>query len=180
MIAKPFPTPPKSESTITTRVPETRSSQQRVTHIPLNMSLTCFFLTIYNMLMSVFNLAFSWFVTEPHREYDAIYSNLPPIGSFTSSTSNTPSLKVAFQVWRPNPAWKRKTPGSPDFHICVVNGRDAFPDLWELEDIYTFVAQTYPVGEGNGKVVLAVVDNGVSNYMTIDDNLLKTSSFTSS
>jgi len=115
----------------------------------------------------------SWLVARSHRPYDRIYASLPPIPTFSAYSSEiSHPLTVAFEVWRPNPQWKRRAPGPPDFHICVVDGREEFPSLAHLEQLYNSVAHKDPVGgKGGGKVVLAVVDNGVSNYMTLGDGL---------
>lgn len=115
----------------------------------------------------------SWLVARPHRPYDQIYASLPPISTFSERSSIiSDPLTVTFEVWRPNPLWKRRAPGPPDFHICVVDGREEFPSLAQLEQLYNAVAQKDPVGGKGGKVVLAVVDNGVSNYMTLGHSLL--------
>jgi hypothetical protein len=119
----------------------------------------------------------SWLVPQPHRPYDTFYSNLPPIQSFSELSveplANT--LTIAFEVWRPNPNWKRRLPGPPDFHICVVDGREPFPSLVQLENLYNSVASMHHIGAKGGKVVIAVVDCGVSNYLILDSNLLTTS-----
>ena len=137
---------------------------------------------VYAFLSIFLHYLPSWLVPRPHRPYDAIYASLPPIAAFSESSSNksiTNPLTIAFEVWRPNPRWKRKSPGPPDFHICVLSGREPFPSLAQLELLYNSVAQRNPLGGKNGKVVLAVVDNGVSNYLTLDENLLDVSAFDS-
>jgi hypothetical protein len=117
----------------------------------------------------------AWLVPRPHQPYDAMYARLPPISTFSEPLSNTPSLsrlKVDFEVWRPSPTWKRKSPGPPDFHICVLDARDRFPSLAQLEDLYNDAAKRHTIGEKGGQVILAVLDNGVSNYLRLSDNLL--------
>lgn len=146
-------------------------------HLPFEMyvSLTNVVLYICNLLFLLFRYLPAWLVPRPHRPYDAIYASLPPIASF-SETSTTKSIEdpinIVFEVWRPNPQWRRKSPGPPDFHVCVLDGRDQFPTLAQLENLYNSVALKHPLGMKAGKVVLAVVENGVSNYMTLDDSLL--------
>lgn len=138
--------------------------------------------TFYALLVSIWAFPLlqympSWLVARPHRPYHPIYASLPPISTFSESSSAvTRPLAVTFEVWRPNPQWKRRAPGPPDFHICVVDGRGTFPSLAQLEQLYNSVAQNDPVGgKGGGKVVIAVVDNGVSNYMTLGDGLFNAS-----
>jgi tRNA-splicing endonuclease subunit Sen54 len=129
------------------------------------------FLSSYAALWLLVQYFLSCVRPRPHRPYDAIYATLPPISSFSETMSNNDQLSIAFEVWRPNPSWKRKSPGPPDFHICVVDAREQFPSLAQLEQLYNSVAEKYPLGGKNGKVVVAVVDNGVSNYLTLDNNL---------
>jgi hypothetical protein len=135
---------------------------------------------LYAFLLSLLDYFPSWLVPRPHRPYDALYATLPPIATFSEYSSNKSipnPLTIAFEVWRPNPQWKRKSPGSPNFHVCVLDGRDPFPSLAQLELLYNSVAKKHPLGGSNGKIVLAVVDCGVSNYLTLDNNLLDVSTF---
>jgi len=118
----------------------------------------------------------TWLVARPLRgPYDWIYATLPRIQTYSTSSKpsslRSTSLQIAFQAWRPSPAWKRRVPGPPDFHVCVLDSRDPFPTLRQLEELYVSVAREHPVGKGLGKVVLAVVDCGVSNYLSLDDIL---------
>jgi hypothetical protein len=131
--------------------------------------------SLYLFLLRILDYFPSWIVPQPHRPFDTIYASLPPIGTFSDSSSHSIAnpLTIAFEVWRPNPQWRRKSPGPPDFHVCVLNGREPFPSLAQLELLYNSVAQKHPLGGKNGKVVLAVVDNGVSNYLTLDEKLLE-------
>ena len=107
-------------------------------HLPSEIyaSLTNIGVYIYTFLLLLLHSLPIWLVPQPHRPYDAIYASLPPIGTF-SEISSTKSIEdpltIAFEVWRPNPQWKRKSPGPPDFHVCVLDGRDRFPSLAQLE-----------------------------------------------
>jgi len=138
--------------------------------------LTTFILTCRSFATSLFNSLPSWLIPRPHRPYDTIYATLPPISTFSPITFDPPKdpLSIAFEVWRPSPTWKRKSPGPPDFHICVLDGHEPFPSLAQLEGLYSSVGRRFPVGWKGGKVVIAVVDCGVSNYLTLDPNLLDT------
>ena len=130
---------------------------------------------IYTFLSLLLHYLPSWLIPRPYQPYDAIYASLPPVATF-SEISSTKSMEnpltIAFEVWRPNPQWRRKSPGPPDFHVCVLDGREQFPSLAQLENLYNSVAQKYPLGKEAGKVVLAVVEKGVSNYMSLDDSLV--------
>ena len=136
--------------------------------------------TVFTFTISLLNYLPSWLTTRSHSPFDKYYASLPPIETFTpSSLSGTSEslisapLSISFEVWRPSPTWKRKSPGPPDFHICVVDGRDPFPSLEQLEGLYNSVARKFPLGGKKGaRVVVAVVDCGVSNYLTLDEGLL--------
>jgi hypothetical protein len=145
-------------------------------HLPFDMyaSLTNIVIYIYTLLLFLLYRLPAWLVPRRHRPYDAIYASLPPIATFSeiSSSKSIEDLTISFEVWRPNPQWKRKSPGPPDFHVCVLDGRDQFPSLAQLENLYNSVAQKYPLGKKAGKVVLAVAEKGVSNYMTLDESLI--------
>ena len=170
------PTIPELNPSAITQVQKINIWRQRASE--LYTSLTMFITNTLVLLAFLFNFLPSWLVSKPHQPYDAIYSSLPPIDTFSEITEDSliDSLRISFQVWRPHPMWKRKPPGPPDFHICIVDGHTPFPNLSQLEELYNSVAKSYPLGGKNGKVVLAVVDNGVSNYLTLDDTLLNTPS----
>jgi tRNA-splicing endonuclease subunit Sen54 len=126
-----------------------------------------------HFLITVLSVLPTWFVPHrPHRPYNKIYATLPPISTYsTLSEGYSTDLKIALHAWRPSPQWKRRAPGPPDFHICVLDSRDPFPSLHQLESLYASVAQEHQVGKGRGKVLLAVVDRGASNYISLDDTL---------
>jgi hypothetical protein len=133
-------------------------------------------LTYMSTILQLFHRLPSRIIPLSHSSYDSFYSSLPPIQSFSElSHENTgkDALSISFEVWRPNPTWKRKSPGPPDFHICIVDGREPFPSLSRLERLYNSVARVHPIG-GKSKVVIAVLDCGVSNYLALDSNLLAT------
>jgi len=82
------------------------------------------------------------------------------------------ALEIHFEVWCPNPQWRKKAPGPPDFHICVLDGREDFPSLSQLEHLNNSVSQKHQIGKTGGKIVLVVVDKGITNYLTLDEKLL--------
>lgn len=147
----------------------------------VNMLLffTTFISTLFTFTISLLNYLPSWLTPRSHSPFDQYYASLPPIGTFSPSalsktceSKSSTSLSISFEVWRPSPTWKRKSPGPPDFHICVVDGRDPFPSLEQLEGLYNSVARKFALGGKKGaRVVVVVVDCGVSNYLTLDEGL---------
>ena len=146
------------------------------------MNLFLFFTTLiptlFTFTISLLNYLPFWLTLRSHSPFDKYYASLPPIETFTPSSLSRTSesllstpLSISFEVWRPSPTWKRKSPGPPDFHICVVDGRDPFPSLEQLEGLYNSVARKFPLGGKGARVVVAVVDCGVSNYLTLDEGL---------
>jgi hypothetical protein len=146
----------------------------------LYIAISGILLSIFSYMSTIFQLFHrlpSWIVPRSHSPYDSFYSSLSPIQSFSELSDEDPeegALSISFEVWRPSPNWKRKSPGPPDFHICIVDGREPFPSLSKLEGLYSSVARVHPIGAKGGKVVIAVLDCGVSNYLALDSNLLTT------
>jgi hypothetical protein len=134
------------------------------------LQILCF---LPHFLLAIVSLLPSWFIPHsPHSPYDKIYATLAPISTYsTLSKGYSTDLKIALHAWRPSSKWKRRAPGPPDFHICVVDSQNPFPSLHQLESLYASVAQEHQVGKGKGKVLLAVVDRGASNYISLDDTL---------
>lgn len=152
--------------------------------IPLHrlyITISSILLSIFTYMSTIFQLFHrlpSWIVPRSHNPYDSFYSSLSSIQSYSELSyddTDNDTLSISFEVWRPNPNWKRKSPGPPDFHICIVDGREPFPSLSKLEGLYNSVARVHPIGAKGGKVVIAVLDCGVSNYLALDSNLLTTS-----
>jgi hypothetical protein len=138
----------------------------------LSLALKSTLIQLYTFLISLLFYLPSWLIGQAYQPYDVVYASLPPISSFSQSSSIAAPLTLAFEVWRPNPRWKKRAPGPPDFHICVIDGRMQFPPLAQLEQLYNSVASKHSPDGRPGKVVLAVVDNGVSNYLMLDEKLL--------
>ncbi|KAJ8661580.1 hypothetical protein O0I10_002848 [Lichtheimia ornata] len=42
-----------------------------------------------------------------------------------------------YDVYKPNPNWKKRDPGVPDFRIVVTGARDAVPTMMEYQQIFT-------------------------------------------
>ena len=92
-----------------------------------------------------------------------------------------PVLRVAFYVWKPRPAFKKSSPGPPDFRIAVLNAReDNFPLPEQLDGLLQSVPYDPPpermekqmyqkLKHGWRNVILAAVDQGVVSYVRIAD-----------
>jgi len=126
-----------------------------------------------------------------YRSYADIYRRLAliefhdPVLQTASALHNgslteEPSLHVTYDVWKPgSPSFKKRSPGPPDFRICVVNARETVvPTLQQLSDLLETTpydppkpdAQLYQkLKHGYKNVILAVVDQGVVSYLRIAD-----------
>ena len=90
-------------------------------------------------------------------------------------------LRCSFYVWKPQPGFKKSSPGPPDFHIAVVNAReDDMPVLKQLDQLLQSVPYNPPplkmdtqinqkLKHGWRNVILAVVDQGVVSYLRVSD-----------
>lgn len=59
--------------------------------------------------------------------------------STSTKISEKPHVKIAFNVWKPQTNFKKKSPGLPDFQVVVYNKNDNhqhFPTYTELQDIF--------------------------------------------
>ena len=134
-----------------------------------------------------------------YRSYDAIYRLLTLIpahdpaepterDSLRSSASMGhptapahPRIRPAFYVWKPTSDFRKSAPPPPDFRVAVINAREeGFPVLQQLDDLLQSVPYDPPppgsegltynrVKHGWRNVLLAVVDQGVVNYMRVAD-----------
>jgi len=144
---------------------------RRITH----QVMTALGFSLFTLAATLLRFLPQWLISRPHRPYDHLYASLPAISTFSESFPRQKELyklQVDFEVWRPSPTWRRKSPGPPNFHVCVLDARQSFPRLAQLEELYNTVASRHPLGPHAGKIILAVVDNGVSNYLSLDHNLL--------
>ncbi|KAH8154827.1 uncharacterized protein LAJ45_01358 [Morchella importuna] len=123
-----------------------------------------------------------------YRSYDAIYTRLSLIPSHhpprrpthpVSAAAGRAPFRVAYNVWKPRPSFKKSDPPAPDFRVAVVSAREtSLPTLRELAALFDSVpvdaetaakAQFSRLKDGWRNVVLAVVDSGVTSYLKIGD-----------
>lgn len=124
--------------------------------------------------------------TRVYRSFTAIYQRLqfvpchstPSIGPITKNTpSNT--LRLSFDVWKPNANFKKSSPGIPDFRIAVMNSRshnlftlDQLGPLFESlrrDPDHESRSQYAKLKIGCRNFVLAVVDMGIISFLNIGD-----------
>ncbi|KAI7883037.1 hypothetical protein K492DRAFT_205732 [Lichtheimia hyalospora FSU 10163] len=65
-----------------------------------------------------------------------IIPSTPWYKPFTSLESNH-QPQFHYDVYKPNPNWKKRDPGVPDFRIVVTGARDAVPTMLEYQQIFT-------------------------------------------
>lgn len=130
-----------------------------------------------------------------YRSYTSIYERLAvipahhhptsPTSSSSSSSSSTSAahapFRVAYHVWKPQPAFKKSSPPPPDFRIAVVSARDTpVPTLAQLthlldtipfDDAKASAAKnpTHRLKDGRRNVILAIVDSGVTSFLKFAD-----------
>ncbi|KAF2861698.1 hypothetical protein K470DRAFT_202833, partial [Piedraia hortae CBS 480.64] len=119
------------------------------------------------------------------RNYTDVYRRLALIEWYDPTrsdhvSSSDCSMHVAFHVWKPGSTrFKKSDPGSPDYRIVVVDGRETtLPSLEELDTLMSTLPDDWPrddaqlhmkLKHGYRNVVLAVVDQGVVSYLTWAD-----------
>ncbi|RPB07682.1 hypothetical protein P167DRAFT_560855 [Morchella conica CCBAS932] len=84
-----------------------------------------------------------------YRSYDAIYTRLSLIPSHhpprtpthpVSAAAGRAPFRVAYNVWKPRPSFKKSDPPAPDFRVAVVSAREtSLPTLRELAALFDSV-----------------------------------------
>ena len=99
-----------------------------------------------------------------------------------SSKNTDPPFRVAYNVWKPRPNFRKSSPGEPDFRVAVVNAREtSVPTLGQVSALLESVPYDPPSSEtqrhsymrlkhGYRNVILAVVDQGVTSYLRFSDS----------
>ncbi|KAI7851437.1 hypothetical protein BDC45DRAFT_515773 [Circinella umbellata] len=115
--------------------------------------------------------------------YQSVYSTLkiiPSSSTWYKPFSNQKETKSSFDwdIYRPNPHWKKRDPGVPDFRIVVTSSRDAIPSLAKYQQIFgdleqiprnpTSFNQIRYTNSSNLSFLLAVVDDtGAVSFLRI-------------
>jgi tRNA-splicing endonuclease subunit Sen54 len=102
--------------------------------------------------------------------------------SLIPSTGNGPS--ITYHVYRQAPHFRKSTPGPPDFYISVIDATDALvPTEEELNSLLRQTPFHPPTQTGDlyggalyqklrtgyRHVILAVVDRGISSFLSLAD-----------
>lgn len=89
-------------------------------------------------------------------------------------------LRITYNVYKPNnTVYKKSAPGPADFNIVVVDGRTtSVPSLAQLNSLLHTLPYEPPkdnvqvyqrIRNGHKSIILAVVDQGVTNYIRFAD-----------
>jgi len=88
-------------------------------------------------------------------------------------------LDVTFHVYKTQGAYKKTNPGPPDFYISVLDARQSVvPSEPQLQSLLAQTPYHAPVQsqslsrrlkDGHRNVILAVVDQGVTSFLSIAD-----------
>lgn len=122
-----------------------------------------------------------------YRSYASIYERLALIPShhpphtpqpLDSSHARLP-FRVCYNMWKPQPQFKKSDPPPPDFRIAVVAARDeGVPTLMELAALMESVPVDgtadnknvfMKLKDGYRNVILGVVDSGVTSFLKFAD-----------
>lgn len=123
-----------------------------------------------------------------YRSYEQIYARLSLIPSHhpphahthpvTTLSSKTP-FRVAYQVWKPRPHFRKARPPPADFLVAVVSAREtSLPTLAQLAGLFESVpvdanaggrSQNMRLKEGYRNVIIAIVDAGVTSFIKFAD-----------
>ena len=127
-----------------------------------------------------------------YRNYNDIYRRLALIDFHDSSAArqpaspetpaSDPAFRITYHVYKPgSTTYKKSDPGSPDFRLAVVNGRETpVPTLEQLSSLLETTPYDPPLEHvqlygklrwGYKNVVLAIVDQGVTSYLRIGDSV---------
>ncbi|KAH0545579.1 hypothetical protein FGG08_000410 [Glutinoglossum americanum] len=154
---------------------------------------------VVGLFRSIFSFTFGPRVSSPSgplvesglwRSYNGIYRRLalipyhnPTLASLesVSSKSTDPPFRIAYNVWKPRPGFKKSSPGEPDFRVAVVNAREtSVPTLTQVSALLESVPYDPPppgmqrhsymrLKHGYRNAILAVVDQGVTSYLRLGD-----------
>ena len=118
---------------------------------------------------------------------DAIYARLiiipsPPPRPISSSLSGP---KITYHVYKASSQYKKSAPGPPDFYVAVLDARASrLPTESELETLWSqtpfhhqqrttvdgkYVNVNQRIKKGARSVVLAIVDQGITSFLTISE-----------
>jgi tRNA-splicing endonuclease subunit Sen54 len=122
-----------------------------------------------------------------YHSYESIYQRLALIPShhpphepisLTSDNARLP-YRIAYNMWKPQPKFKKSNPPPPDFRIAIVSSRDVgVPTLAQLSALFDSVPvdstaagknMFQKLKDGYRNVIVAVVDSGVTSFLKFGD-----------
>ncbi|KAK9330268.1 tRNA-splicing endonuclease subunit sen54 N-term-domain-containing protein [Lipomyces starkeyi] len=118
------------------------------------------------------------------RSYDAIYRALQIIPfyshrvSIVTPKSTTVPFRVAYNIWKPRPSFKKSNPGEPDFRVVVVNAqKDQMPTLAQADALFSTLptalgstsTSQQRLRDGYKNVIIGVVDCGIISFVKFGD-----------
>ncbi|KAK9480792.1 tRNA-splicing endonuclease subunit sen54 N-term-domain-containing protein [Lipomyces japonicus] len=97
---------------------------------------------------------------------------------FHQSPPNLP-FRIAYNVWKPRPSFKKSKPGEPDFRVVVVNSqKDKLPTPLQLEQLFATLPvsndlvhgkQYQRLKDGYKNVIFGVADCGITSFVLFGD-----------
>ncbi|KAI8143695.1 hypothetical protein BJV82DRAFT_656669 [Fennellomyces sp. T-0311] len=70
--------------------------------------------------------------------FESVYSTLRiiPSSPWYKPFTDRETLSFDWDVYRPNPQWKKRSPGVPDFRVAVASAREAVPSLAKYQQLF--------------------------------------------
>lgn len=122
-----------------------------------------------------------------YRSFTALYHNLdlvpchtsPLFRSHKSLDRGTCTLKLSFDIWKPNTRFRKSKPGPCDFQLAIVNARETgLFQMHDVDNLFSSLAldertpqkqQFNRLIHGSRRFILAVVDLGVISFLSVGD-----------
>ncbi|KAK9471862.1 tRNA-splicing endonuclease subunit sen54 N-term-domain-containing protein [Dipodascopsis tothii] len=121
------------------------------------------------------------------RSYDQVYARLRLVPCHSHAAESPaaadvdpdPVYRVAYNVWKPRPAFKKSAPGEPDFRVVALNAsRHRLPTLAQLRTLFAGLAKDagfdraaphMRLRDGYKNVLIALFDNGIVSFNRLAD-----------
>jgi tRNA-splicing endonuclease subunit Sen54 len=105
--------------------------------------------------------------TSPRMIFESIQLQLAP-----KLKRPVQSMEITFDIYKPDPNFSKKSSLLPDFQIIVMDVSEKLPTASQLNDLFQRVEYKDRLGQrklkdGQNSIILAVLDNGVINYMRL-------------
>ena len=104
------------------------------------------------------------------------YHTTSPSPSTSSARTPKPPFTISYLLYKPTPHYRKSTPPSPDYRVCVMDARTSnVPTMTQIGDLLDSIPEDILKGEGrrieakmkHGRrnVLVGVVDMGVISYL---------------